>query len=613
MAVLGFLDLSFDVKSLIISYVIRPTDMKSLCLTCSAIRDITVKQLYKKVELDVGGEADLKLSALLGRSNPGLEHIRSLILNPVNDAFPSPPPSPRLPSPPPPPPPQPPNPHPTFMAAIGGLPPPPPPVIHVTESTNRRRRRSEDSKGRWSPAHFTTRLLIELLPEHILEKVRWTTYDEFSVDNFLFLCKKQKKLDCIEVGPTDKSLAEALEKHPGLVTNLEQLHAVDLYPNSLDTLKACATVLKRTPRLAELWIENGFESRDDDGDSDAGDDEPKIDDLCSEPGLLTRTLFADKMPFQTCTSMTLKYLALGKMNLRWVAQTYMRIVNFSLLENLEIRSCRGADALFAEMVKPSKKPSNLKEFTFAHTELSQNFALSALENFLSAISSLKKIYINFAGAMTLPKIESICGHGERLRSLIVHSGGDQAPYHAIRARYSPSDVKKLCKECPKLRQLALAWPETSILHPDWDYGFKEYAAAVMTLSDLTTLNVISGPAPSSHLRNSRDELNLITYERQLVWIAEGLFAQKRQHAEEQGQRCRLGVVAFGGNIKGAYVTGVEDMVRQVVFVPATVVDPFGQSRLTAAEAKVSAVKYFEPQSQILDYAFPTPVRVRSPP
>lgn len=152
----------------------RPTDLKNLCLSCKALRDVAVRQLYRRVELDIGSEADLKLSALLSRGNPGLDHIRSLVLNPDPNAFPMPSLSHPDSPPPPPPPPAPANipglgPGTMIVPAVGLPPAPPPPAVNADAD---RSNSAEERRRRWSPAHFTVRLLIDLLPENILEKFR---------------------------------------------------------------------------------------------------------------------------------------------------------------------------------------------------------------------------------------------------------------------------------------------------------------------------------------------------------------------------------------------------------------------------------------------------------
>ena len=304
---------------------------------------------------------------------------------------------------------------------------------------------------------------------------RWTSYDEFSVDNFILLCKKQRKLSCVEGGPTDRSLLKELEKAPNLLQRLEDLHALDLYPDSNDVLETCAKLIESTPKLDELWIESGFGI----SMADDSDDGQNYDDECNKPGLITTTLFRKMIPFQQCTPMTLKYLALGKMNLRWIAQTYMKIVDFPSLEELEVRNCPGSDALFAEMTKPAKLPTKLRSLKFAHSSDERPYALSALENFLRTISTLTKLYINFTGSQRSqppPKIDSICNQGETLKALILHSSGStQTPSPSW---YKQEDIERLCKACVKLEQLAIGCPSTVVLDKDVSPPFASFTVCV---------------------------------------------------------------------------------------------------------------------------------------
>ena len=72
--------LSLHVQSLTFHKVNRPTDMKSLCLTSKQLHEITVRQLYRSVSLDVGSPNDTKLSAFMNPKNLGLKHLRTLDL-----------------------------------------------------------------------------------------------------------------------------------------------------------------------------------------------------------------------------------------------------------------------------------------------------------------------------------------------------------------------------------------------------------------------------------------------------------------------------------------------------------------------------------------------------
>ncbi|KAI9845425.1 MAG: hypothetical protein M1837_004903 [Sclerophora amabilis] len=604
MAGLKFSELSYDLKAMVISYVTRPTDMKCLCLVNKDLRDITVRQLYRRVELDIGCEADLKLSAFLGRGNPGLEHIRSLILNPDADSFPTPP-RPRSPSPPPPPPP-PPNlnvigmpPPPPF----GGAPPPPPGQAPLT-----RRPRVEERKARYVPAHFTTKLLLDLLPFNILEKFRWTSYDEYSVENFILLMKRQKKLKCVEVGPMDKSLFEALEKNPEVLQGLDQLHALDLYPDTLDCLKACHLVMNHTPKLDELWIESGFEPS-------MNDEDQNYEDESNKPGLITTTLFKDKFPFQSCsTPLTLKYLALNKVNLRWAAQTYMRVISCPNLEDLEVRCCPGSDALFAELTKPNKRPRNLEQLTFSQADHARGYALSALEGFLSSISTLKKLIITIAGS-SLPKMESICKQGETLESLIVHANGFSGVFDPIRVYYSQDDIERLCKECNKLQQLAIACPASQVLEISATDEYHQFTERIMSLPELITLNFTTWPEISSvydqHGFNGKLPVEVFGYNIQNM--AQVTFKRQMSQLRTKNQVSKLRVVAYGANIKSYSQNNIIGPMHQLIYVPGTKFDAFGRPSLLAVRVKAPTLKFIEPDSEILEYVFPDQLMPPPPP
>lgn len=58
----------------------RPEDLKSLCLTNKELRDIATPPLYRKVLLFIGGHKDIRVSGLLSPTNPGIQHIRKIYL-----------------------------------------------------------------------------------------------------------------------------------------------------------------------------------------------------------------------------------------------------------------------------------------------------------------------------------------------------------------------------------------------------------------------------------------------------------------------------------------------------------------------------------------------------
>jgi hypothetical protein len=263
---------------------------------------------------------------------------------------------------------------------------------------------------------------------------------------------------------------QALDRNPNLIKNLKRLHSLDLYPNNLDCLQACHRIIVDTPALDELWIEAGFDGT---SPGDASDD--TWDDLSNKPGITTSTLFRHLRPFTSCsTPMRLKFLALYKLNIRWVAQTYMRVIDFPHLTELEVRSCAGADAIFAEMAKPAKRPTRLEDLTFVHAGDDRNpqYVQSALDNFLTVVSSLRKLCVVYGDANVLPKIDGVCNQAAGLQHLVVHSYD-----HNMLGQghvYSKDDFARLCRECTHLQQLIIACPPLKVLESGLGEPFKNY-------------------------------------------------------------------------------------------------------------------------------------------
>lgn len=73
-----FNGLSEELKGLIIERIIRPSDLKRVCLVSKQLHELAARCLYRNVALDLGSENDNRLSAFLSPRNIGLKHIRQL-------------------------------------------------------------------------------------------------------------------------------------------------------------------------------------------------------------------------------------------------------------------------------------------------------------------------------------------------------------------------------------------------------------------------------------------------------------------------------------------------------------------------------------------------------
>jgi len=110
-----FQALPHDVKSCIIEQIKRPSDLKKICLVSKELHGIAVRFLYHRISLDLGSFKDNLMPSFLSPRNIGLKYIRQIHL---------------------------------YLA-------------HVTDRCNQEQQ-----------ATFATRMLLEFLPENILEEFR---------------------------------------------------------------------------------------------------------------------------------------------------------------------------------------------------------------------------------------------------------------------------------------------------------------------------------------------------------------------------------------------------------------------------------------------------------
>lgn len=400
----------------------RPTDLKTLCLTCKEFRELATPILYRSIHLFVGGQQDLRLIPFLGRDNPGIPHIREMFLR----------------------------------------------LEKITLPDKRRHYHSDESSDEeeveqdttipGQRAQFTVGLILERLPPNILEIFSWQAWEPCSVDNFLLLCKKQKSLRVIDIGPMDRELSPVLEKHPQIFNELSQLHSVDMYPDTLDRLKVCQKVLKDKPRVEYLCISNSFDYSNEDPDD--------LHDSSTRPGLLSRTLFSHMMPFDRCDPLILKNLDMDTIELRYAAETWLKLIKFSSLERLEIRNCAGAEAVWAKLSKPHLQPSGLKSLRWMDDYTVEPHALEAFEGFLEALPGLETLDVVVNKMRALPKVAAITHHRKTLVSLSVHSQQNNTTVH----EYSDEDFSRICDQCIELRQCKQNHPtSTSCILTDRKY------------------------------------------------------------------------------------------------------------------------------------------------
>ena len=265
-----------------------------------------------------------------------------------------------------------------------------------------------------------------------------------------------------------KFYAAELEKDLGPLTNLEGAISLHFYPDTIDRLKACQKVMETQTKLNELQISSAF--------SYTGHIPHDLEDSSTRPGLLTRTIFSHMMPFEKCNPISPKKLTIESIDLRYAADTYMKLIKFSALESLVIGGCQGASTVFAQMSKPSLRPNNLKKIRWFHGEdINENDALNAFDGLLEAISGLEELMVDVANFRALPNHTAIVRHGKTLQVLGVNGRTDTSSL----LRYETNQLNEICTACTELRQFSITFPTTSVSHarpnPDFRASLASHA------------------------------------------------------------------------------------------------------------------------------------------
>jgi hypothetical protein len=506
-----------------------------VCLTCKQLHEIAVRQLYYKVSLDVGSQHDVRLGAFLNPKNIGLPHIRKLDI---------------------------------YLADV-----------------------ADKGGQQLQQANFAVHMILELLPENILKKFTWHPWLPFSGDNLVLLYKKQKRMKWAESVALDRGVLEDLKKIPNIDKVFENVQKIRLYPDSRDVLDYCQFLLNNIAhrKLEKMTLHTSFD------ESESPISERDLHDSSTCPGLITTTLFGHMAPFAKCTPIALRKLTLDSVRLRYAADTYCTIIDFRSVRSIRIFGCSGADTLFAELSKSTKLPEKLEVLEVKHDDNAENDGLLALDGFICLVSGIKILTLDLTCAKELPATAGLVRHGKTLQSLNVHastgtgSGDDELVYDYV-------SFSEICKGCPLLEQVSVAFPQVSAIRSKND-SFTDFEGCLGDLPQLVTLNITTWPNNSP----SSTKLPRKIYEHLLASLAQQGFERSSTRAQELGRSSKLAVIAFGSSDK---VYDREDTHTQTIFVKGKQVDPLGKEKSSAVQIGYCLRKYVDagPKSDILDFS-----------
>jgi hypothetical protein len=297
-------------------------------------------------------------------------------------------------------------------------------------------------------------MLIDFLPEDILEDFEWSPWLAFDQETFIMLHDRQKRLQWftafrLEGSDTVKKLQARVSEHAYLYKNCQKLA---IYPDSLSTLELGQFLLSKMSVLEELILFTNFPH------GPIHYTPREINDSPTGPGLLNRIMFSHLLPFDKPTDPPfahLRSLRLIDVGLRHCADTYGRLVDFTQVEALRIVKCAGADALFSLLCKSAHLPRKLRCLEFQHVDNPDNDALTAIDDFLCLVEGIEDLYIDLTGVKSMPNVDGIIKHGKTLDVLFIHASQNLTDEHV----WANEDFHRLCSTVTKLRQISCAWPD----------------------------------------------------------------------------------------------------------------------------------------------------------
>jgi len=147
-------------------------------------------------------------------------------------------------------------------------------------------------------------------------------------------------------------------------------------------------LVRKSSNLDKITLHASFEESESDIPA------RELNDSSTGPGLITSVMFSHMQPFAKCTPMALKEFTLQKINLRYAAMTYCKLVNFRTVKAIRIFGCSGADALFAELSKSTMLPEKLETLEVKIDDNSENDGLGALDGFMCLVTGIKVLTID---------------------------------------------------------------------------------------------------------------------------------------------------------------------------------------------------------------------------
>ncbi|KAK5122735.1 hypothetical protein LTR85_003650 [Meristemomyces frigidus] len=534
-----------ELQVAIVGYVPRPTDLKNLCLTSKAVRNIATPHLYREVTIDLSTCKYPLLHGFFRPSNIGQKFVRKLSFQPSSDT---------------------------------GIP-----------------------DGDWDNALRVVRFTLGILPPDALLELSMLWNIRGDLDLLLLLATRQRRIVALRLAGAAANLDDALSSPispAGWPRDLKTLSvAGDL--KDMSSIRGYAQVIREARSLEDLSL--NLSGTQDFAFADT------LQDSAQFNGALANTLFGHIAPFGAKEPLVLQRVRISGVCLSWSDRTFARVIDFCKLTVFAVINCEGAAVLLNQLAgRFARDGCALKKFQFAG---GWTFPVQEVCAFLRSWSGLETLVVTCtADPADVFDLSCLDSHFQSLKVLSLELY-DPFENGITEISAGKPAIDLITSKGRKLQELGVTLAARDLLLPEGCAGstaiYPASLEAVIRLPELRLLCVGNWPlAPASlfssripALEGSKDsdelqELNNTRYFALMDRYATNLLSHIVKVRNGAGLR-RLAMLCFGS--VWAHETGRTNrvMVGQQCYVPGIELDVYGQARVRAIRMSKEEVKWEE--------------------
>jgi len=401
------------------------------------LRNAVLPVLYNSIRIDLVDQGETELiPAMLSHDNPGLVHIRELVLD--------------------------------FEVSV-----------ELDLDLNDEIVRTERDRA-WS----WVKILLHALPRNRLQAFRWMSDQKFDSKLWLLLLKKQRQLEHLMIANLSHKQSfdiELLQSQPWVLGGLKAVKCLTLRPMSKSDIDLMAIVLPKCGTLTHLSISYSDLAREHWS--------PTIDGADQVTDKFLGALFP-QINCITAAPLALAELSLHAADLTHCASTYFRLIDFQNLRHLFLYECTATE-VFLNTISQLFHGIILGLTTLSIYVDLENAAnlVKAIDTFIgrSIKTGLEKLHLQVDSSeeqSIIPSVGAITRHGRTLEKLYVDIRSKHEGLTNCVQFFKPNDLHQLCGALPALRQVALPLPTfENLLEPQVpDEGpFREALVSIRSL------------------------------------------------------------------------------------------------------------------------------------